>query len=1534
MEVGSMSLPGRWIQQQRGRRMKKLIIVAVLLVFIGGGVGMGIFWYVRQNTGQRLLNKATLALQAKNYQRAANLAEQYIAETPEDWHGHNMLGQACLRLGRHDDAREAFREATRLEPSEVGPIMGLASSYALSADRDLTERDTSSPIAMLKEAIDGFARANEVILKAKTTNAKGALDLRERLGRDYRSISVAWRMIGDRLAKEADRADKARLQFAADLRRDASVNAMARADEAAELSIKTLLAVVTEDPSRPKAARELVDLCIQRGDVQSLAGARKAIMGTDNPPALAAMSLALHDLRAARTSDQKARRLQLEKFCRTLDRLIEIEPNELLIKLARAEAAYMLKDYPTAERIINTILAGNPRQGRARLIRAGIYMARRKFIKAHQELFTLKMDFPKWAEAHYAFALAAIARGQKDPAMWALRITTELDPTHAGARHRLAEALGRLGHYTQAFADAKAYYDAHPHDPMAVKMFVRAAVGMDKPQLAEAHQALEKALAQHPTMPEMMYAIGEGYAFLGKKTKARQIYGRTTECTAKSREGRLAVAKAMREIGRLSEAENAFVRELARDAEQPHVHFELSRICTRTGRPLQAVEHLRNAIRLDGQDPRYRLALAQFWFDAGDIDQCEKVLAELDVKDVEANLLRLRVKLVMRRTISAEEMISQVDRKGLAGLALAMTYLKTGRPQWCANVCEATLKKTPEDSALLFLLGQTYHVLGQRDKCIKQWSLALTAAPGQLPAYLSLAGLLAGEMDPPEVAKALSKIPGTRKDMIALTIGWLQFRRGDLAASAATYGRLADDARAPEYSRKRASLLRARSLASAGQGDKALAELDILGRDTRWARPVLQVRADILSGAGRNDEALAVLVRLGEIATGEKDGSALRGLVGQMMRLDRFNEALALCDRVRDLLPDDSRTYLLRAAVLGASGRHAEMPTLIDKAITLQPGDFKLYVALATTLDSLERPVEALDALKRMESVGRTGAARALFERGQFLARWGLVAQADKCFAQLDAKGHCDNPSVQLAVGRALAAVGSHSHARKVLAKVPRHCDQYVPAQIALAALADGPEAGAAILSALGKTNPDNPDVLRRRMQGLIRDAKGPEAVEAFKAFTKRTGRTSAVPDGVHWLAVDAMLQADDRKAAADFARKRAGQTRRYRWRYVAVLLSIAGQGDVAAGMLPEPAKAGLYDAMLGVILSARKKDPAARALWAAHVEKICQLAAKRQPPVIVPPRYRLLAALAGGAGRDKDELTALAKSAKVGPAAGLELVDSRTRAEAPDEAAALLEAVLAADWGLSKFAQTRAISILEARPTCQWAAALVMLTRPDSRTHRKVVDLLRPTDCALSLRIRGSLRRDQGAFGEAAGLYARAAEAADGDPALLYAQAVATQRAGKLQDALGLYRKIFQATKDPQAANNAAFIVTQLHPENPAKLTEALAWANAAVEADPNDGMSRDTRGWLLFLLGKMPEARSDIRRAVKSRPGSPEVQYHAGVIEAKASRVDLSRWHFEAAAGAAERIKARGRKLTVSANEAAALAREALTRASRNDR
>ena len=1216
----------------------------------------------------------------------------------------------------------------------------------------------------------------------------------------------------------------------------------------------------------------------------------------------------------------------------------------------------------------------------------------RQFAQAERQLFTLANDYPKWAEAQYTFGLASAANGRKQVAMRAMRAAADLDPNHAASRRYLIDTLSRGGFHDQAFADAENYHKAHRNDPVAVELLVRTAMDLDTPRLTAARDALiaarrgafrtdlddeGKPVGEPYVVHTMMFAVGEGYARIGDKDRAREACQQAAKTKPGHTEHLIAHAKALQRLGRTPEAETIFTEVLESDPSLHQVHFGLSRLCAATDRPFQAIDHMRRAIRLDDRNSTYRLALAGLWFDAGDFAQCAKVLETLDDDDEEANLLRLRIKLVRHEPVLPGEMIAQIDRTKRSGLALAMTYLKTGQPQWCATVCQDALKASPEDPALLFLLGQTYLVMGQKDKCIDRWSQALRLAPRQLPTYLGLAGLLATTLDPPQVGQALRKIPQTQDDMVDLTVASLHSRQGNYAEAAGIYAQLAANPKAPPYSQLSARVLHARALASLKKTDQALAELktldgklaadtgklktqilELVGKTdknaraeklareaelaglTQWSDRTLWARADILADAGRNEEAYQTLRELAAIAADKNarhgtDAASLRRVIRQMARLKRFDEALALCGQIKTLVPNDAGTYLLETSVLIAANRADETPAVLEQAIKRQGTNVKLYVALAGVHDALNQPDRVLLTLERMAELGEAGKARALFEEGRFLASWGLAAQAEERFGRLEAQGYGTSPSVQLALGRALAKVGSTRQAREVLKKIPLYCDQYIDAQSLLADLAENDDDRLAVLARLAKDKPDSTVVLQRRMWTMIRAGKGAEATRAFHAFTERTGRALALPSGAYPLVLQALLDTDDETGAAQFVRERAKENNSLEWRRLGILLSINNPPkdpkdpkktlDVKT-MLPAPDAKGpwLHDALLGVVLGAKANDAKAAAAWAGVVDKICRLAAKRTPPAVVPPHYRLLSALAAESKVDQAELAALAGKVGVGRDAARELIASKA-ANRPLEAADLLKATLAIEWGRQRLGRSWAMDILKQRPTCQWAAALAMQTRPDIATHKDVVKLLEPKDCVLALRIAGSLHREEGDFAKAGQLYAQAAKAAGDDPALLLAQAVTTERAGDQPGALALYRKVYETTKDVQAGNNAAFLVSELYPADKIRLAEALKWAQANVKARPNNATLLDTHGWILHLLGRTDEARRDLRRAVKGKPASPEIHYHLGMVEAKAQddRLrELAKWHFQASVACADRIRDAGEKLTVSAERAAALA------------
>jgi len=77
-------------------------------------------------------------------------------------------------------------------------------------------------------------------------------------------------------------------------------------------------------------------------------------------------------------------------------------------------------------------------------------------------------------------------------------------------------------------------------------------------------------------------------------------------------------------------------------------------------------------------------------------------------------------------------------------------------------------------------------------------------------------------------------------------------------------------------------------------------------------------------------------------------------------------------------------------------------------------------------------------------------------------------------------------------------------------------------------------------------------------------------------------------------------------------------------------------------------------------------------------------------------------------------------------------------------------------------------------------------------------------------------------------------------------------------------------------ACNNLAY----LYAGHPARLKEALALANRALAARPNEALFKDTKGWILFKMGSAREGLALIEEAAKAEPGNAEIQAHLAEV------------------------------------------------------
>ena len=276
---------------------------------------------------------------------------------------------------------------------------------------------------------------------------------------------------------------------------------------------------------------------------------------------------------------------------------------------------------------------------------------------------------------------------------------------------------------------------------------------------------------------------------------------------------------------------------------------------------------------------------------------------------------------------------------------------------------------------------------------------------------------------------------------------------------------------------------------------------------------------------------------------------------------------------------------------------------------------------------------------------------------------------------------------------------------------------------------------------------------------------------------------------------------------------------------------------------------------------------------------------------------YKILAALAAGdVAEARKALSGLKGGSALIRKAAAELISSAAADGARAEAAAILKASLAVEVGLGAQGRAWAMEALTARPTCQWAAAIAFLRAEDPDTCDRIAKTLKPPDCLIGRTIQAWLCIYRRKYIQAAQIYAQLAADKDGGE-FVVSHAQAVEKAGKLPEALELYRKIWLSSKDVGAANNVAYLTAQIHSSDKGKLTEAYELAKTALEKHPRSAILRDTLGWIAHLLGRHDEAVQNLRLVVRMMPGVPDVHYHLGAAEAGAGHNKAARWHLSAA-------------------------------------
>jgi tetratricopeptide (TPR) repeat protein len=1499
--------------------MRRWVLISIIVLVLGAAGG-AVAWYVHRQSGSRLLAAAEVALTAKQYDKAQALGASYAAKYPDDWRGYHMQVRALNFKGRFIDSRELIARMPTPADDTGKSVMQylLADTYAWPARQSLSTPENLKIPSVLATAIELLQQANELLLKAPAASPRSQLDAAEYRGINARIIAIASRRMADHYSRLSDAAAKASRPQQQQEQQQTADQFIKQADQYEQQAIEVLLDVIRHDASRDTASRWLAELCVDRNDPALLKRAKEAIFDAEDPSPEAAVLLLAQELRVVMEGDPLVRETQVAAIAERIERVHARHPENASAAVARAELALARNDSTTALALCDKVLAAAPRHLQARLVRARALTAKGQKAQAERELFALKTDWANSSRAHLEYGLSALANGRRELAREAFHEVLRLAPKDVEARRQLGIMLIEDGVISESYAQAAELYALAPADRGALAMFVETAIRYDRAQ--QAREALVKTQADFPDRPDMLMAVYDGYVRLNDQAAAQKALSQAAACTP--RQGYTtelaAIARACVGLGRSAQAERLLLDELQRVPDKHRVHFELGGMFLSTARPLQAVAHLRSALKEKPDSNTYQLALATALIAVGQLDEAQELAQSAIALGQPARNLLLQIR-VLRGT--PEELAAGVEVQASSGLSLASSLLNNGQPQRCVDVCQAHLKTGRDETAARTLLAQAYVAMGQRDKAADELERLIAANPDDWTAYARLAAVLAPTARVEEIAQRLRRPVNARWDMVEITLAQLLLGLGRLSEADTALSALLARADLPAAIQGQARIVHAQALYNLKQTDKALSQLAPLLDTSTWGPQALVLSGDMLLATRQYAQADAILIRARQRAREQDEPALLRRVASLYAQWRQYDKALEAAAELVTLRPTEAGSYVAAADISRAAGKLEDAVTLYRKAIENAPAHASTYLLLAATLDTAQRRPEALAALDELETLGQSEKAIALFERGQMLSRWGLAQQAMEAFRQLADSGMSTHPRVQLALGDAMARVGEVQAAKDMLGAVPTYAPQYIPAQQRLAALAQDTGERLEILRRLRRSAPGQTEILKQEMDVLLKADRADEALAAWRQYVESRGGGALAGDAAA-MAVGVFVAAGDSAGALDLARQMTTQTRIQPWRELAALLCAREQPAAAIKLLGDASDATPQGAIAGLVAASASGDNAAA--WAAACSP-----PSTQPsqPGAADPAAQLLVALVQ---RRYDQADALASQmpesgAMLRPAAAELARHARTDGGAEARTLALALAAARADQHI--IARTLAGAALDARPQCQWAAAMALMLEDRPQHMKRIVRKLQPDDTAQALMLRAVVSMEEHDLAAAAELYGKAADADAGNVSLRLKQAQCLDLCGKFEDALALYRGIYQSTLRPDAANAVAYLTAMLWPQDQQKLEQARKLVEEAL-SHSDVGAWRDTRGWIAFLQNNCDQACQDLRAASDEMRSSPELHYHLGSAELAAGRASLARWHLAAAVHLAKAIKDRGQYVSPGQQSAADQARQTLER------
>jgi tetratricopeptide (TPR) repeat protein len=309
----------------------------------------------------------------------------------------------------------------------------------------------------------------------------------------------------------------------------------------------------------------------------------------------------------------------------------------VMVRANLARAWLVKGDHDRALALVEQVLAEDPRNEEAEIIRAGVEVERGDLEAAAAHLRRAIAIDPTDVQAHSKLGEVYQRLGDSEAALVEFRKVVEIAPLNAIEHNNIGNIHRERGEIDLAIA---AYRDAVGADPQYIGAYNNLGLCLQQQgRLREASELYEKALAIRPENPVLRNSLGTLRAGEGNREAAVAEFERAAAADPGWPVPQRNLARVLFEAGRFPEAKSAFERLLSSEPDSVEARLGYAMTLLMLQDRDRAIAEFDEVLRRDAGNLRARIALGETLLHQGDLDSARSHLER--AVEIDATIPRL-----------------------------------------------------------------------------------------------------------------------------------------------------------------------------------------------------------------------------------------------------------------------------------------------------------------------------------------------------------------------------------------------------------------------------------------------------------------------------------------------------------------------------------------------------------------------------------------------------------------------------------------------------------------------------------------------------------------------------------------------------------------------------------------------------------------------------------------------------------------------------------------------------------------------------